>query len=156
MKMLRPFGFAAIALLAAATVAWAIQPGTTGTQKTYQNMGVRSGVLIQKNNTATATAGAATLNSAGSGIVTSEALVTLAGSDYTLTLTNDMIAAADIVLPTVQYGSATTGSPWIARVTPAAGSVVIVVRNGATTDAVLNGTIKIGFLVIKQSVTGSD
>lgn len=157
MKMLRPFGFAAIALLAVATAAWAIQPGTSGTNKQFQNSGFRTGVLIQKNNTATASAGAATLNAAGSGIVTTEAVTTLAGSDYTLTLTNNMVAAADLVYATVQNGSNTTGAPFIRTITPAAGSVVIVVRNGqGVVDTSLTGTLKIGFFVIKQSVTGSD
>ncbi len=67
-----------------------------------------------------------------------------------------MVAAADIVLGTVQYGTATTGSPFVGRITPAAGSVVITIRNGLTNDASLNGTIKIGFVVVKQSTNGSD
>lgn len=157
MKMTRLSLVGALVAAAISTAAWAIQPGTTGTNKTYQNSGFRTGVLIQKNNTATASAGAATLNAAGSGIITSESLTTLAGSDYTLTLTNSMVAAADIVLATVQNGTNTGGAVFVRSVTPAAGSVVIVVRNGqSTVDTALLGTLKIGFLVIKQSVAGSD
>lgn len=148
--------FVALSLAFCASMALAIQPGTRGTDKVLQESGFRSAVLIQKNNTATATTGAATLNSAGSGIITSESLTTATGSDYTLTITNDMVAAADIVLATVQYGTATLGSPFVARITPAAGSVAIVVRNGGTTDVALNGTIKVGFVVVKQSALGSD
>lgn len=147
-------GSVTAACLAAA--AWAIQPGMTGTNKANQNSGFRTGVLIQKNNTATASSNAATLNAAGSGVIETESLTTLAGSDYLLTLTNNMIAAADIVLVTVGYGTATTGSPMVNRVTPAAGSVAIRIRNGATTDTVLNGTLKIGFVVVKQSANGND
>lgn len=154
--MIKRLLLGAAATLVICAAAYAIQPGTTGTNKQNQTSGLRSGVLIQKNNTATATSGAATLNAAGSGVITSEALSTAAGADYTLTLTNNMIAAADIVLASVQYGTSTTGSPWIGRITPAAGSVVIFVRNGVSTDAVLNGTIKISFLVVKQSANGND
>lgn len=145
--------FAGLALIASA--AYAIQPGTTGTEKRYQQSGLRSGVLIQKNNTATATAGAATSNASGSGVVTSEALTTAAGATYTLTLTNDMIAAADTVFASVALGTATTGMPAVTTVAPAAGSVVVIVQN-IHASAALNGTIKISFLVVKQSVNGSD
>lgn len=97
--------------------------------------------------TATATSGAATLN-ALAGKITSEALTTTAGSDYTLTLTNSDIAAADLVFASVDLGTATTGEPAITSVTPAAGSVVIKVRNIAA-SAVFNGTIVISFNVVK-------
>lgn len=146
---------AAIGICIAA--AWAIQPGTTGTEKQWQQSGFRTGVLIQKNNTATSSAAAVTLNAAGSGVITTEALTTLAGSDYTLTLTNNMIAAADIVLATVNNGTNTGGAPNLRAITPAAGSVAIVVRNGQTViDTALNGTLQIRFVVVKQSANGSD
>lgn len=143
------------ALLVGAVAAYAIQPGTSGTEKRFQQQGLRSGVLIQKNNTATASSGAATLNAAGSGVITSEDLTTAAGSNYTLTLTNSMIASGDIVLASVRNGGSTQGEPMIETVTPADGSVVIIVRNNAGSDA-LNGSIKISFLVVKQSANGSD
>lgn len=147
---------AVVVVLAGCVAAYAIQPGTTGTEKKFQAQGLRSGVLLQKTNTATATAGAATLNAAGSGVVTSEALTTAAQAQYTLTLTNNMIAAGDIVLASVKFGTATTGSPYIERITPGASSVVIIVRNGQSGDTVLNGTIVISFLVIKQNANGLD
>ena len=157
MLKMRNILIAGAALVFASVAAFAIQPGTRGTDKALQESGFRSAVLIQVNNTATATAGAATLNNAGSGIVTSESLTTAPGSDYTLTLTNNMVTATDLVLANVQYGTATTGAPLVSRVTPGSGSVVIIVRNGTIgTDAALNGTIKIGFVVIKQSALGSD
>jgi hypothetical protein len=157
MKMLRRSGIAALAVLALVTAAWAIQPGTSGTDKGLQQSGVRSGVLIQLNNAATASAGAATLNAAGSGVITTESLSSAAGSPYTLTLTNSMVAAADLVFATVQNGTNTGGDPYIQAVTPAAGSVVIRVGSATTTvSSALNGTLKIGFLIIKQSALGSD
>ena len=98
--------------------------------------------------TASATSGAATLNKMA-GVITSESITTAAGSDYTLTLTNSDIAAADQVMASVQLGSATTGEPAITSVTPAAGSVVIKVRNIAA-SAAFNGTIVISFVVFKN------
>lgn len=94
---------------------------------------------------ATATTGAATL-SKQAGVITSEALTTAAGAAYTLTLTNTQVAATSIVLASVQKGTATEGTPVVETITPAAGSVVIVIRNNHATQA-LNGTIKISFVV---------
>jgi hypothetical protein len=94
--------------------------------------------------TATASGGAATL-SKNAGVITSEALTTAAGAAYTLTLTNTTIAAADQVMASLQNGSNTQGIPIIERVTPGAGSVVIVVRNLHASEA-LNGTLKIAFV----------
>lgn len=98
--------------------------------------------------TAAATAGAATL-SKSAGVITSEALTTAAGAVYTLTLTNTTIAAADQVFASVAFGTSTTGTPHVSRVTPGAGSVVIIIRN-SDASAALNGTIKISFLVLKN------
>jgi hypothetical protein len=96
--------------------------------------------------TATATAGAATLNK-GSGIITSEALSTAAGATYTLTITNSTIAATDLVFASVQLGTATTGTPVITTTTVSANTIVIVVQNVHAT-APLNGTIKISFISV--------
>jgi len=98
--------------------------------------------------TATAAAGAATLNKSA-GVITSEALTTVAGATYTLTITDSDVAAADQVMASVQYGTATTGTPAIATVATAAGSVVIVVQN-IHASAALNGTIKVSFVVFKN------
>jgi hypothetical protein len=97
--------------------------------------------------TAAATAGAATL-AKGSGVITSEALTTAAGATYTLTLTNTAIAATDIVFASVANGTATTGTPVVTTVKPAAGSVVIIVQN-IHASAAVNGTLKIAFAVLK-------
>jgi hypothetical protein len=97
--------------------------------------------------TVAATSGAATLNKA-SGKVTTESLVTAAGSSYTLTLTNSQIAAADMVMATACYGTASTGVPDITLVTPAAGSVVIVVQNVHASVA-FNGTLVISYVSFK-------
>ena len=102
---------------------------------------------ILDNGTAAATAGAATLNQSA-GVVTSEALVTAFGADYVLTLTNSQIAAADLVFASVNNGTNTTEGLAVNRVTPAAGSVAIRIRNTNAATA-LNGTIKISFQVVK-------
>jgi len=97
--------------------------------------------------TATAVAGAATL-AKDAGVITSEALTTAAGATYTLTLTNSSIAAADQVFVSVSP-VAGTGTPVVASVIPAAGSVVIVIQN-IHASAAFNAAIKISFMVLKN------
>jgi hypothetical protein len=98
--------------------------------------------------TATAAAGAATLNK-DAGIITSEAITTAAGATYTLTLTDSSIAVGDQVMASVSLGAGTGGTPTIASVTPAAGSVKIVVQNIHATVA-FNAAIQIAFVVFKN------
>lgn len=105
-------------------------------------------VLGSGTKTATATAGAATLNKL-SGKVTTEALTTAAGATYTLTLTNSTVAAADIVLASFTNGSNSAGSPHIQRITPGAGSIAFTLRN-SDAAAALNGTLVVSFVVIKN------
>lgn len=97
--------------------------------------------------TATATAGAATLN-ADSGKVTSESLTTAADTDYTLTITNSKIAATSKVVASVANGTNSQGAPVVTLVTPGAGSLVIVVRNVNASQA-LNGTLVVTFVAFK-------
>lgn len=108
---------------------------------------VADGSISPETGTATATAGAATLAKVA-GKITSETLSTAAGATYTLTLTNTKIEATDLVFASVAYGTASAGTPAITRVTPAAGSVVIVVQN-VHASAALNGTIVISFFTVK-------
>jgi hypothetical protein len=96
--------------------------------------------------TATASAGAATLN-ANIGVVTSEALTTAGLAAYTLTLTNDKIAATSVVIVSVQNGTNSQGTVVVGLVTPGAGSATIGIRNVHASQA-LNGTIKISFFVL--------
>ena len=129
----------ALALFLSSGAAFAQSPYTFRPEALALSTGVK---------TATATAGAATLNKPA-GKVTTEALVTAALSNYTLTLTNSTIAATDNVFVSLAYGTATTGNPVVSRVTPGAGSVVITVRNVDPTVA-LNGTIVVSFFGLKQ------
>ena len=131
-------GVAALCLLASAAAAQA---------PTQYTLRPNSLAIDTGTKTATAVAGAATLNK-GSGVVTSEALTTAAGATYTLTLTDSAIAATDEVFASVQNGTNAAGLPEIATVTPGAGSVVIVVHNDHATAA-LNGTLKVTYLDLK-------
>ncbi len=94
--------------------------------------------------TATASAGAATLNNF-SGTITSEALTTAQNAIYTLTITNSKITATDLVYASVSNGTNTQGTPVIGRVQPSAGSLVIQVINKHATAQALNGTVKVSF-----------
>lgn len=98
--------------------------------------------------TASATAGAATL-ARYAGVITSESITTAAQANYTLTLTNSLIAAADQVYVSVNNGTNTQGTPVVSTVAPAAGSVVITIKNDHATLA-FNGTIKVMFLLVKN------
>jgi hypothetical protein len=108
-------------------------------------MTVHSDVHTGDYGAATATAGAATCNH-NQFVVTSEALTTAAGSQYTLTLTNSAINAESLVLVSVRQGTNTKSGLVVNEVTPAAGSVVIIVKNGNA--AALDGTIKISGVVL--------
>jgi hypothetical protein len=96
--------------------------------------------------TATATAGAATLNKS-SGIVTSEALTTAAGSTYTLTLTNSAVAAGDIIMATID-SNGTAGIPHLTSVKSTANTITFIVTN-IDGSAAFNAAIKIAFAVLK-------
>lgn len=99
--------------------------------------------------TATASSGAATLNK-NAGVITTEALTTAAGATYTLTLTNDQIAATDIPFASVRYGTSTTGTPVVTTTNPNASQLVIVVQN-IHASAALNGTLEIAFMTTKDA-----
>lgn len=94
--------------------------------------------------TATATAGAATLDNRF-GKITTEALTTAQNANYTLTITNASIRASDLVFASVANGTNTQGTPIIVRVTPANGSLEIIVRNAHDSVQALNGTLVVSF-----------
>lgn len=103
-------------------------------------------VLGTATGSATASAGAATLNGRR-GSVTSESLSVAAGADYVLTLANSAISTGSIVLVSVANGSNSTEGIAVNRVQPSAGALLIHIRNG-NASAVLNGTIQINFFVV--------
>lgn len=103
-----------------------------------------SGVNPGDDGSAVSTAGAATVNHTG-GIITTEALTTAAGADYSFTLTNNNISPSSIVLISVGNGTNTTVPYCVHSVQPAAGSVTFKIRNLHATVA-LNGTLVISFV----------
>lgn len=113
------------------------EKATTAQIKEY----VLGGYANPTTKTATASAGAVTLNS-GYGLITSEALTTAAAAVYTLTWTNAAVTTASIPLCTVGNRTNTVVAPALNSVTTAAGSVVIVVRN-THASAALDGSVNI-------------
>lgn len=94
-------------------------------------------------NTATSTAGAATLNTTAGRVVT-EALTTAPGATYTFVLTNSLFTVNSVApIVTMLDGTCTTGLMQINSVQVAAGSATIVFQNIGT--AALNGTKLISF-----------
>lgn len=97
---------------------------------------------VANSNAVTASSGAATLSTTY-GVVTSEALTTAAGASYTLTLTNTTVTAKSAVQASAFLAAGTAGALQVVSITPAAGSVVIVVKNVGT--VALNAAIKVVF-----------
>jgi hypothetical protein len=93
-------------------------------------------------NTATSTAGAATLSTTG-GWVTTEALTTAVGSTYTFTLTNTLITAGSIPQVALLNKTNSGGQVQVTSVTASAGSMVVVFTNVGTTA--FNGTFSLVF-----------
>jgi hypothetical protein len=98
------------------------------------------------NQTGTSSSNAVTINGVR-GTITTEALTTAAAATFTETLTNSSITAASQVFVTVGLGTSSTGVPVLTTVTPAAGSVVIIIQNNHA-SAAFNGTLKISFQVV--------
>jgi hypothetical protein len=120
---------------------------------TFKNNMVVTGTIgalggAKQGGTATASAGAATLNGA-SGKITTESLTTAQNAKYTLTLTNSSIAAADGLFVTIGNGTNTQGTPVVQTATPGAGSAVIVIANKHDSAQALNGTLTVTFMVLK-------
>ncbi len=113
--------------------------GATGAQGIQGIQGIQGVPGITGHGAETAIAGAATLNQ-GSGVITSEALV--AATDYTLTLTNSNILSTSTVLVSAWSSDGLAAPVSIGSITPASGSVVIVVGMVA-----LTGTVVIAFMV---------
>lgn len=124
----------------------AVLNGTPGTV-TFADETVTTLHLDTGTKTATAVAGAATLNKT-SGKITSEALTTAGLADYTLTLTNSKIAAGDIILCSVANGTNTQGTLAMGPQVCGAGSATIIVHN-LNASVALNGTVVISYAILK-------
>lgn len=97
--------------------------------------------------TASATAGAATLNQP-SGIVTSESLTTAAAATYTLTITNSKVAATDIVQATIVGGTNSAGTPVLLSAVPSGTNIIVKIYN-THASAAFNGTLAVGYNIVK-------
>lgn len=104
--------------------------------------------LANEMSTGVCSSNAVTINDY-SGKITTEDLTTAQNAIETITLTNDKIAANDLVFVTLANGTNTQGTPMLGLVTPAAGSCTIKVINKHATSQALNGTLKLGFMVVK-------
>jgi hypothetical protein len=140
---------ASAAITGAVTAASAAISGAVTAVTTIVTSGlatVQSLKLDTGTKTATATAGAATLNKSA-GIVTSEALSTAAGSSYTLTLTNSTVAAGDLALVSID-SNGTAGTPQLLSAKCTSNTLTVIVKN-VDASVALNAAIKIGFAILK-------
>lgn len=112
----------------------------------YRNFRMAVQGLASDVGTGTCSSNAVTINDL-CGLITTEALSTAAAGEQDITLTNSKVAAGDLVFVTSGYGTSTTGTP-IVNANVSAGSVVITIKNVHASEA-LNGTVKIGFMVVK-------
>ncbi len=105
-----------------------------------------SGTITGDVGTGTCTTNAVTINKMA-GVITTESLTTASAASQDITLTNSKIASGDLVLVSVMGGTNTTKAVTL-EVVPGTGSAVIKLTNNRAVTA-LDGTVKIGFLVIK-------
>ena len=111
---------------------------------------IDAGSIVVNSGTSTSAAGAVTLNSQA-GVITTEALTTISQGVYTLTISNSLVAATDIVFASVQNGTNTTGIPVVTSVAAAAGTITVKIANATTTTTPFGGTLKISFMDFKAS-----
>lgn len=111
---------------------------------------VRAGGEIEVDDgTATASSSAATLSKMA-GKITTESLTTAAQAAETLTITNTLVAATDIIIGSVANGDNSQGVPVVGRITAGAGSFTVTLENQHASQA-LNGTLVFSFVVLKTS-----
>ena len=122
--------------------------GAFGVNTQSRNQIVQCETIGTEMGTGTASSGAVTVNDYICRITT-EDLTTAQNAIYTLTVTNNKIAENDLVKVVVGNGTNSAGSPMLGTVTPAAGSVVILVYNKHATAVAFNGNLKIWLEVTK-------
>ena len=122
--------------------------GRQGAEPKFRNKLLHVDGLGSEMESGTCSSSAVTINGY-IGTITTESLTTAQNAVVTITLTNNKIAAGDLVFCTLSNGSNTQGTPMLGVVTPAAGSCVIKLANKHASAEALNGTLKIGFMVVK-------
>lgn len=98
-------------------------------------------------NAGTESSNAVTLNTVA-GTITTASLSTAAAGTYVITLTNSTVAATSNVQAAVYDKTNTTPGVLIQSIVPAAGSVVITLKNNGS--AALNGTCVVAFWVAPE------
>lgn len=114
----------------------------------YRNFRLAVQGIATEVGTGTASSAAVTINDLA-GLITTEALTTAQNALATVTVTNSKVAVGDLVFVTVANGTNTQGTPVLTKVTPGAGSFVLLVANLHASAESFNGTLKIGFFVVK-------
>lgn len=104
------------------------------------------GQINADSGTGTASSGAVTVSKMA-GVITSESLTTTAGNAATITVTNTLVAATDLIFVTQVGGTNSAGTP-IIKAVPGSGSFVITLDNKHA-SAAFNGTFILAFLVVK-------
>lgn len=122
--------------------------GFESREDAYRNMQLSVRGLGSDLGTGTTSSSAVTINDLV-GLITTESLTTAQNAIETITLTNSKVAAGDLVFVTVGNGTNTQGTPMLGLVTVTANTVVIKVANKHASSEALNGTLKIGFMVVK-------
>lgn len=122
--------------------------GALGQEKQFRNMVVELDGVASEVTAATATAGAATCSDY-IGLITTEALTTAQNALYTLVITNTKVAAGDLCFVTVGNGTNTAGTPVLTKVTTTANTITLLVANLHASAVAFNGTLKIGFMLVK-------
>jgi hypothetical protein len=96
----------------------------------------------------TAASKAVTINDY-SGVITTEDLTTAQNASDIVTMTNDKVAVGDIVLATLSNGTNTQGTPALYAAHVTASTVVFRFANLHASSQAFNGTLRIGFVVVK-------
>lgn len=122
--------------------------GFESREDAYRNMQLSVRGIGSDIGTGTTSSSAVTINDLV-GLITTEALTTAQNAIETITLTNSKIAVGDLVFVTVANGTNTQGTMVVSEVTPAAGSCTILIANKHATSEAANGTLKVGFMVVK-------
>ncbi len=122
--------------------------GFEGVEKIFRNMILAIRGFASDIGSATATAGAATLSDTV-GTIRTDASSAAADATYTLTLTDDKIAAGDIAFASVHLVSGTAESVAVKDVVCAAGTLTIVLMNSHNANAWSSAVFDISFVVVK-------
>lgn len=103
-------------------------------------------VLLGDSSTGTVASGSALIN-AQRGTITTAALTTTGGGTHSFDLRNNKIGPSSQIICTLQQGTNTSlGATLVPLTTPIAGSVTVNILNSGTAG-VLNGTLKVHFIV---------